>query len=761
MAKKDQKESKGKKLGRDAASGAFLVRPTKSDRTAEITRHIKNDSYSREIISYRHDGYTEKSRDESLGSQRKNKTKRPDLSPLEARAEMVRLINDIAHHDELYHQKDKPEISDAAYDELRRKYKKLEEDFPDIAPANSPEKRVGAAPARGFKKVRHPQPMLSLDNAFNAEDVDDFIGRIRRFLKLEESVELAFVAEPKIDGLSASLQYRNGELVVGATRGDGEEGEDVTANLKTIKEIPQKLHGKAPEFVEIRGEVYMRHEDFFALNKRQEEAGKQVFANPRNGAAGSLRQLDSSITKERPLRFFGYAIGESSEPIAKTQEGIRKKLQGWGFTLNEPSATCESAKCLLAYHAKMESQRADLPFDVDGVVYKLNDIALQQRLGFVSRSPRWAIAHKFSAIKAETTLQSITIQVGRTGALTPVANLEPVNVGGVMVARASLHNEDEINRLEVMEGDRVIIQRAGDVIPQIMGVKDPKPNKKRGQYRLPDECPICHSLAIREEDGAIKRCTGGLICAAQAVERLIHFVSRTAFDIEGMGEQRIRDFWEEGLVKSPADIFKLRKHEKALMEREGWGEKSAQNLLGAIDARRTISLDRFIYSLGIRQVGEATAKLLAKHYKSWVHFAEEMWAAVKEDSPAPAREHLTNIGGIGDSMATDLVGFFAEKHNRDAIADLLKQVEVQEYALAERHDTPISGKTVVFTGSLAKMGRNEAKAKAEQLGATVAGSVSSKTDFVVVGADAGSKARKAQELGVKILSEDEWLELIG
>jgi DNA ligase (NAD+) len=685
--------------------------------------------------------------------------KKISLSPLEARAEMTRLADEIAKHDALYYQKDKPAIPDAEYDSLRLQYKALEKEFPDQAPANSPEKRVGAAPARGFKKVRHPMPMLSLDNAFDEEDVRDFTARIRRFLKLEENAPLAFVAEPKIDGSSASLHYRNGEFVLGATRGDGIEGEDITENLRTIKTIPKKLHGDAPDFVEVRGEIYMEHKDFFALNEKQKEAGDDVFANPRNAAAGSLRQKDPSITASRPLRFFGYALGETSEPVAKTQEEIRTRLKKWGFTPNEPAPLCKNEEEMLAYHKKMEEQRADLPFDVDGVVYKLNDLALQQRLGFVSRSPRWAVAHKFSAMKAETTLNSIRIQVGRTGALTPVAELEPVTVGGVVVKRASLHNEDEIERKDVREGDRVILQRAGDVIPQIVEVKKDAAHEKRKKFVFPDKCPECGSAAIREEGEAIRRCTGGLICPAQVVERLIHFVSRGAFDIEGFAEKRLREFLDEGWVKAPADIFRLHKHAAALEKREGWGKLSAQNLVSAIEARRRIPLDRFIYALGIRQVGEATARLLAKNYKSWAHFYEEMRTAAKKDSPA--YEHLENIGGIGESMADDLIAFFAEKHNREAIDDLLEEITLEDWKQAETLDSPISGKTVVFTGTLEKMGRNEAKAKAEKLGATVAGSVSSKTDYVIVGADAGSKAKKAAELGVKTLSEDEWLKLIG
>ncbi len=682
-------------------------------------------------------------------------------SPLEARAEMAKLAEDIAYHDRLYHQQDAPKISDAAYDALRLRYRLLEEAFPQLAPAGSPEKRVGAAPARGFKKVRHLQPMLSLDNAFSDEDIADFLARIRRFLKLAEDAPLPFVAEPKIDGVSASLHYRDGALVLGATRGDGEEGEDITANLKTLACIPKKLKGHVPGFVEIRGEIYMTQDDFFALNRRQEEEGKPLFANPRNGAAGSLRQLDPSITAARPLRFFAYALGEAPESLAETQQELRGLLKSWGFTLNEPSRLCHDEKDMRDFHAEMEERRADQSFDMDGVVFKLNDLALQRRLGFVSRSPRWAIAHKFSAIKAETTLKNIIIQVGRTGALTPVAELEPVNVGGVMVARASLHNEDEIARKGVRVGDRVIVQRAGDVIPQITGVKDDAAHARRAKFVFPDTCPECGSLAIREEGGAIRRCTGGLICPAQAVERLIHFVSRPAFDIEGLGDKTIREFWQEKIIRTPADIFRLKRRNAGLCleKREGWGEKSAQNLFDAIDARRTISLDRFIYALGIRQVGEATAKLLAKNYGSWQRFAKDMQAAGDKDGSA--RAQLVNIGNIGASTADDIAGFFAEKHNRQITGDLLEEMTVEDWKEPAAASSPLSGKTIVFTGTLARMSRNEAKARAESLGASVAGSVSSKTDFVVAGEDAGGKAKKAAGLGVKILSEEEWLKLAG
>jgi DNA ligase (NAD+) len=696
----------------------------------------------------------------------KNKKKssgKVELAPLEAAAEMARLADIIAHHDRLYYQKDDPEVSDADYDALRLQYKELEKLYPQFAPTNSPEKRVGAAPAAGFAKVRHPIPMLSLGNAFDEADVHDFTDRIRRFLKLEEDAKLPFMAEPKIDGLSASLHYEKGRFVLGATRGDGEEGENVTANLRTIQSIPANLKGDAPDFIEIRGEIFMERADFLALNKKQAAEDKQIFANPRNAAAGSLRQLDSRITASRPLKFLAYALGKTSEDVATSQSDLRKRLKAWGFALNEPAQLCQNQKEMLAYHAEMEENRTAMPFDVDGIVYKLNDFALQERLGFVSRSPRWAIAHKFSAEKAETTLNAIVIQVGRTGALTPVAELEPVNVGGVMVARATLHNEDEIERKDVRAGDRVIVQRAGDVIPQIVEVK--KEARKAGSkpFVFPHKCPECGSLAVREEDEAVRRCTGGLICPAQAIERLKHFVSRDAFDIEGMGEQRIRSFWDEELVRTPADIFTLEKRDAAmggkLAQREGWGEKSTEKLFLAINARRTIALDRFIYALGIRQVGTATAKLLARTYRNWNDFEKMMIAA--KDRSSSAYQDLGVLDGIGESVATTLIDFFDEKHNRDVVHALLKEVDVEDWKTIATSASAISGKTIVFTGTLHKMGRNEAKARAESLGATVAGSVSSKTDFVVVGEDAGSKAKKAAELGVKTLTEDEWLALIG
>ncbi len=687
------------------------------------------------------------------------KKKSPPLpTPLEAAAEMARLADDITRHDVLYHQKDAPEISDAAYDELRKKYKALRDAFPELAPPNDPEKTVGAEPAAAFSKVAHARPMLSLGNAFLDEDVFDFTGRIRRFLQLDETQPLAFVAEPKVDGLSCSLRYEKGKFVLAATRGDGVTGENITANVRTIKSVPQRLKPPFPDILEVRGEIYMNRADFFALNAQREKDEEPPFANPRNAAAGSVRQLDPNVTAKRPLGFFAYALGETSEAAFSSQEDLRNRLKDWGFALNEPARLCHGADALLAYYHEIEEKRHALPFDIDGVVYKINRFDWQERLGFVSRSPRWAIAHKFAAEKAETRLNKIVIQVGRTGVLTPVAELEPVNVGGVMVSRATLHNEDEIERKDVREGDIVIVQRAGDVIPQIVGVDLKQRPKNAKPFSFPDHCPECGSLAVREEGMAARRCTGGLVCPAQAIERLCHFVSRNAFNIEGLGEQRVRELWEIGFLKTPADIFDLAKHKADLLKREGWKDKSVENLLAAIEARRAVPFDRFIFALGIRQIGEATAKLLARHYRSFSLWREAMIAAQNEASEA--WQDLIGIDQIGPLMARDLVAFFAEEHNLEALRKLETALKIEEAKAPTASTSPLAGKTIVFTGSMAAMGRSEAKAKAESLGAIVAGAVSQKTDFVVIGEDAGSKAVKAQALGVKILSEADWLALI-
>jgi DNA ligase (NAD+) len=681
-----------------------------------------------------------------------------ELTPIEAAAEMAKLAGEIRRHDTLYHQKDAPEISDADYDALRTRYKTLHEQFPHLAPKDDPEKKVGAAPAVGFTKVTHALPMLSLGNALADEDVEDFVARIKRFLQLPNDEQLVFMAEPKIDGLSASLRYEKGKLVQAATRGDGMIGENITANAHTIKSIPHQLKGEHPDVVEIRGEIYLTLADFLKLNEAREKDGEALFANPRNAAAGSVRQLDSTITAARPLGFFAYAFGEMSEDKTETQQDIRKQIKSWGFTLNEPARLCKGTTELLAYYHEIEETRHKLAFDIDGVVYKLNRLDWQERLGFVSRAPRWAIAHKFPPRQAETRLNKIIIQVGRTGTLTPVAELEPVTVGGVVVSRATLHNEDEIARKDVREGDVVKLQRAGDVIPQITGVDLKQRPKNAKPFKFPDHCPECNSLAVREEGAVARRCTGGLICPAQAIERLRHFASRNAFNIEGLGDERIRELWDIKLLHAPADIFRLQKHRKMLEEREGWGEKSVNKLLDSIEARRTISLDRFIYALGIRQVGEATAKLLARHYRSLAAWRDAMLAAREADSAA--WNDLDNIEQIGPLVARDIVDFFREKHNRDALAELEKELTIKDMEMpVAGHGSKLAGKTIVFTGTLTTMSRHEAKARAESLGANVAGSVSAKTDYVVVGADAGSKAKKAAELGIKILSEEDWIAL--
>jgi DNA ligase (NAD+) len=681
------------------------------------------------------------------------------LTDIEAAAELAELAHQIARHDVQYHQKDAPEITDAAYDGLRNRYRALLVKYPHLKPANDPESRVGAAPAAGFGKVMHAIPMLSLSNAFTEEDIREFVTRIRRFLQLPEDTMPEFMAEPKIDGLSCSLRYEKGFLTIAATRGDGAVGENITANVLTIADVPKHLHKPFPDILEIRGEIYINRDDFLRLNAQREKDGESLFANPRNAAAGSVRQLDSGITASRPLRFFAYALGEVIGDLPKTQQELRAQIAHWGFKLNEPSRLCKGAEDLHGYYQDIETRRHTLPFDIDGVVYKLNRSDLQERLGFVSRSPRWAIAHKFAAEQAETRLNKIFIQVGRTGALTPVAELEPVTVGGVVVSRATLHNEDEIRRKDIRAGDIVRIQRAGDVIPQIVSVDLKQRPKNAHEFVFPTHCPECHSLAVREEGMAIRRCTGGLICPAQAVERLRHFTSRTAFNIEGLGEQRVRELWQDKLIHSPADIFDLHKHRDALAAREGWGEKSVEKLLAAINVCRIIPFDRFIYALGIRQVGEATAKLLARHYHNLPSWKQAMIAAAKAESSA--RHDLESIDQIGSLMAADIVDFFKEPHNVDIIDSLSSALTIKDYEKpAGSSSSVLAGKTIVFTGSLTGMSRAEAKAKAENMGAKVAGSVSAKTDFVIIGEDSGSKADKARALGVTVWDEAAWQSVI-
>jgi DNA ligase (NAD+) len=684
------------------------------------------------------------------------------LTLAKARTEHARLGAEIAEHDRRYHGEDQPTISDAAYDELRRRYSALEAAFPELAGAESENRKVGAPPAEKFAKVRHAVPMLSLGNIFADEEVEEFCARVRRFLGLKDNAPFDVVAEPKIDGLSCSLRYENGELVRAATRGDGYEGEDVTANVRTVASIPHRLKG-APRIFEARGEVYMRHADFAALNARQAEAGLQVFANPRNFAAGSLRQLDPRITASRPLAFFAYAWGEVSEPFASTQLGAIEAMGSFGLPTNPLTRLCHStAELIERYHA-IEAERATLGYDIDGVVYKVNDLALQDRLGFISRSPRWAVAHKFPAEKAMTVIEAIEINVGRTGALTPIAKLKPVTVGGVVISNATLHNEDEIARKDVRVGDTVVVQRAGDVIPQILEVVLDKRPPDSKPYVFPETCPVCGSAALREIDektgeaDVVRRCTGTLVCPAQAVEGLKHFVSRNAFDIEGLGEKLIELFFTEGLIKTPADIFTLKARDgqghPPLREWEGFGETSARNLFNAIDARRSIALNRFLYALGIRHVGETNARRLARHFGDWA----PLRAAARAEN---ASEELSTVEGVGPVVAEAVADFFAEPRNEAALDALLKEVTIEPMeAVAAGH--PLAGKTIVFTGSLERMTRDEAKAVAERLGAKVSGSISAKTDLVVAGPGAGSKLAKARELGIETVDEEEWVRRSG
>ena len=698
--------------------------------------------------------------------------KAPDkLTKKQAEAELARLAGEIAAHDKRYYQDDAPAVSDADYDALRQRNEAIESAFPDLVRPDSPSGRVGASPSEKFEKVRHAVPMLSLGNAFSDEDMADFRARVMRFLKLTEDDALDLTAEPKIDGLSASLRYEQGKLVLAATRGDGSEGENVTHNIKTIKDIPHKLKTKSPPKVfEVRGEVYMHHDDFAALNKRQEKDGKPVFANPRNAAAGSLRQLDSTVTASRPLRFFAYAWGEVSELPGSTQADVLKALKSWGFPVNERLRVCKNLNDIEVIYGELLEARADLGYDIDGIVYKVNRLDWQDRLGFVSRAPRWAIARKFPAEQAQTVLEGIDIQVGRTGALTPVAKLKPVTVGGVVVSNATLHNEDEIKRKDVRVGDTVVIQRAGDVIPQVVSVIEKKRPKGAKPFKFPKKCPVCDSHAVREvhpetgREDVVLRCTGGLICPAQVIERLKHFVSRNALDIEGLGAKQVELFWDKGVIKNPVDIFQLAGRIAAadlppLVEWDGFGKTSARNLFAAIDERRTIGFARLLFGLGIRHVGETTARLLARTYGSWVAFRKAMDAAGKKGGDA--YDELVSIDGIGPVVAAAIAEFFAEDHNEEVLAGLEAALTTIEDAEAPATESPVTGKTVVFTGALENMTRDEAKVRAEALGAKVSGSVSKKTDILVAGPGAGSKLTKAKDLGVEVMTEDEWLSLIG
>jgi DNA ligase (NAD+) len=674
------------------------------------------------------------------------------LAEAEATAELARLAAEIARHSAAYHGEDAPLISDADYDALVRRNAELEAAFPQLVRADSPSLAVGAAPSSGFAKVMHSKPMLSLDNVFNAEDARDFVGRVRRFLGLADAVPVALLAEAKIDGLSASLRYEGRRLVTGATRGDGAVGEDVTANIRQVIGLPQLLPSWAPDVVEVRGEVYMLKTAFLALNERQAAKGDKQFANPRNAAAGSLRQLDAGITAQRPLGFLAHGWGEISGPLPETQSALMTAINQWGFDIGDLRRSCPNIDEALVFTAEIDARRADLPFDIDGVVYKVERLDWQARLGQVARSPRWATAHKFAAEQAETTLLAIDIQVGRTGALTPVARLAPVNVGGVVVTNATLHNADEIARLDVRVGDRVRVQRAGDVIPQVLGVV-PGTTTRAEPFEFPSLCPVCGSHAVRDAEEVVTRCTGGLTCQAQRSERLRHFVSRLAFDIEGLGSERIEQFAAAGLVATPGDIFRLTR--ETLLAQPGFKDKSADNLVAAIAARRTIGLDRFLYALGIRHVGEVTARDLARAFGS----AEVVQAAVLAAADDPeARGRLTDIGGVGPVVTGALIDFFGEPHNQASVADLLAQVTPEPLAAAKV--TALTGQTVVFTGSLTALTRDEARAQAEGLGAKVAGSVSARTNLVVAGADAGSKRAKAEALGVRVIDEAEWQALV-
>ncbi len=698
---------------------------------------------------------------------------RPDqLNEEQAAIELEELAKLIAYHDRLYEDAE-PEIHDSEYDALRIRNDKIEKLFPHLVRPDSPSYKVGATPSGKFRKVKHKIPMLSLSNAFTYEDISNFFTSIRSFIiELNDpSIPIEIVAEPKIDGISCSLRYENQRLVLGATRGDGIEGDDVTNNVKTINDIPKQLPPFAPEILEIRGEVYMSDEDFLKFNKEQEEKGEKIFANPRNAAAGSLRQIDPEVTDSRPLSFFAYAWGDISEPIAKTQWEARDRIASWGFILSKPAKILNGLDEIKQFYEEIQSKRSGFGFSIDGVVYKINKIDLQGRLGFISRSPRWAIAHKLPPEKGQTRIKDIKIQVGRVGSLTPIAELEPINIGGVLVSRATLHNQDEIERKDFRKGDLVVVQRAGDVIPQVVSViiKDRPLDSK--PYQFPDKCTICQSATVREQHEAVRYCTGGLFCSAQAHERLKHFISRNAFDIEGLGGKIIEMFYNEGLVNVPSDIFKLEEklsksnqiinQPKGLIpleEREGWGIKSTNNLFAAIRERKTVTFERFLYALGINHVGETTAKIISRNYLSFKRFMEA--ATVSENPESESYRHLVNISGIGPKVADAIVSFFNEEHNIKVLNELLSLVRVSDYEPTYSDRSIFSGKTIVFTGTLVKMSRNEAKARAESIGANVTNSVSKRTDYIIAGKKAGKKIEKADKLGVKIISEEDWLKML-
>lgn len=681
------------------------------------------------------------------------------LTREEAIKELERLAREIAHHDYLYFELSAPEISDAEYDSLVQRNRAIEKRFPDLRRADSPTLRVGATPASGFKKVKHRFPMLSLDNAFQDQDIYDFIKRVRRFLSLSADHPVEIVAEPKIDGVSAALHYQNGKFVLATTRGDGHTGEDITENVRTLSDVPPQLAGSdVPESLEVRGEIYIGRQDFLRLNQQRNEGGEAPFANPRNAAAGSLRQLDPTVTAQRPLHFFAYAAEALSGSPAKTQWDTLKTLRLWGFPVCNEVTLCADEQAMLAFYAKLGHLRANLDFDIDGVVYKVNSFDWQQRLGVIGRSPRHSIAHKFPAEQAETVVEEIIIQVGRTGVLTPVAVLRPVTVGGVVVSRATLHNRDEIKRKDIRVHDHVVIQRAGDVIPQVVRVLVESRSPGSRTFDFPEHCPVCGGLVVVREHEVAVRCSEGLTCPAQVVERLKHFVSRYAFDIEGLGSRNVEQFYQDGLIKNPVDIFTFEERDRSqLQTREGWGEVSAQKLFQAIASRRRISLDRFIYALGIPQIGSVTAKVVARHYQSMQRWQEHMILA--QDQTHAAWTEFLSLEGVGPSIAADAVIFFAQEHNVDIVNRLLQHVSIVPYVSTQETGSPISGKSIVFTGTLTFQGRAEAKARAEQLGARVLGSVSPKTDLVVVGEDPGAKAKQAQEFGVRIVTEQEWKDI--
>ena len=698
-------------------------------------------------------------------SQNKNKY----ISELDAAERLQQLARTIAEHDKFYYQNDAPLITDSEYDKLRQENETLEITFPNLIRNDSPTRRVGAPPASGFGKVQHKIPMLSLGNAFNDGDVANFYQRIKRFLNSDEEKPIDMVAEPKIDGLSICLRYEEGMFVQGATRGDGAEGENVTNNLRTLNQIPKQLIGDFPTVMEIRGEVYMAHDDFVNLNQQREKEGKTLFSNPRNSAAGSLRQVNATETAKRPLRIFCYSWGEVSKLTWKTQSEFYSRLRKWKFPVNPLTRLCTEKKHLLQAYNEIITIRPNMKYDIDGVVYKVDSIDLQERLGFVSRAPRWAIAHKFPAEEAETILEDIDIQVGRTGALTPVARLNSVTIGGVVVSNATLHNEDYISEKDIRIGDTVIIKRAGDVIPQVVGIVSAKRLEHSERWAFPTNCPKCNSIAIREDGQAVRRCTGGLYCSSQRLERLKHFVSRQAFDIEGLGGKHIKGLIIDNIISRPSDIFHLSKKSNLLISREGWGEKSVERLLQAIDEKRTISLKRFIYALGIRQVGESTSLLLAKHYISFSKWRVAMQRVSRGFIYEANRFHtqreftsdiqeLCSIDTIGITIARELGGFFDIKNfeNQKMLNELSDAVKILSFDDNGTFNSIIAGKTLVFTGSLLSMTRAEAKEKAERLGAKVSSSVSNKTDFVVAGAGAGSKIRTARDLGISVLSEKEW-----